>query len=230
MGRLDERARQAIAMTAPGTALRTALDMIIAARLGALICIGDTERVLATGNDGFPLSIAFTSHRLFELSKMDGAIVVDDDLSTIVRANFHLNPDSTLPTSETGMRHRTAARMSMATDALIVSVSERRAIVSMYLSGKNIQLKNVNDLINEGNQFLSALEAERTSLDAHLRRITSLEFDDYVTLTDLTTLFAHFQSLQSIRDLLDEIIMQLGNKAEVLKMQAEQLTSNVEEI
>ena len=106
---LQKRMEQAIRLTAPGQPIRTALDMIIAGHLGALICVGDTENVLAAGNDGFPLNISFTSNRLFELSKMDGAIVIDGDLTQILRANFHLNPDPSLATSETGMRHRTAA-------------------------------------------------------------------------------------------------------------------------
>ena len=89
---LQKRMEQAIRLTAPGQPIRTALDMIIAGHLGALICVGDTENVLAAGNDGFPLNISFTSNRLFELSKMDGAIVIDGDLTQILRANFHLNP------------------------------------------------------------------------------------------------------------------------------------------
>ena len=132
-----ERIEQAILTTAPGTAVRRALDMIIAGHLGALICVGDTDAVLAAGNDGFPLNISFTANRLFELSKMDGAIVVDRDLTQILRANFHLNPDPSLPTSETGMRHRTAARMSLLTNALVISVSERRQVVNLYINGKS---------------------------------------------------------------------------------------------
>lgn len=85
---LQKRMEQAIRLTAPGQPIRTALDMIIAGHLGALICVGDTENVLAAGNDGFPLNISFTSNRLFELSKMDGAIVIDGDLTQILRANF----------------------------------------------------------------------------------------------------------------------------------------------
>lgn len=97
----DERMKEAVRLTAPGQPLRTALDMIIAGHIGALICVGDTEAVLAAGNDGFPLNISFTSNRLFELSKMDGAIVIDGGLNKILRANFHLNPDPSLSTSET---------------------------------------------------------------------------------------------------------------------------------
>ncbi len=60
---------------------------------------------------------------------MDGAIVIDRDMTQILRANYHLNPDPSLPTSETGMRHRTAARMSLLTTAMVISVSERRQVV-----------------------------------------------------------------------------------------------------
>lgn len=145
---LDERMECAMRQTAPGTALRRALDMIIAGRLGALICVGDVDAVLAAGDDGFPLNISFTANRLFELSKMDGAIVIDKDLTQIKRANFHLNPDPSLPTSETGMRHRTAARMSILTNAMVISVSERRQVVNVYLDGRSFQIKTVQEIMD----------------------------------------------------------------------------------
>ena len=64
--REDTQARvdEAIRMTAPGTNLRRALDMIIAGHMGALICVGDEENVLKAGNDGFPLNISFTYNQL----------------------------------------------------------------------------------------------------------------------------------------------------------------------
>ncbi len=97
--------------------------------------MGATEAVLAAGNDGFPLNISFTSNRLFELSKMDGPIVIDGGQNKIQRANLQLNPDPSLSTSETGMRHRTAARMSVLTDATIISVCERRGVVNVCVDG-----------------------------------------------------------------------------------------------
>ena len=146
-----------ISLTAPGTALRLALDMIIAGHLGALICVGDSDAVLAAGNDGFPLNISFTANRLFELSKMDGAIVIDRDLTQILRANFHLNPDPSLPTAETGMRHRTAARMSLLTKAIVISVSERRQVVHVYLNGRSFQLRPTAELMTSVSQLLTTL-------------------------------------------------------------------------
>ena len=220
---IQKRMNQAIRLTAPGQPIRTALDMIIDGHLGALICVGDTEHVLAAGNDGFPLNISFTSNRLFELSKMDGAIVIDDDVTQILRANFHLNPDPSLATSETGMRHRTAARMSVLTDAIVISVSARRAVVNVYVHGKSYQILTVPEIMSSVNQLVSTLQTTRTQLDRALVRLTALELDDYVTLADITDIISGFEILQQAKDALKACIVKLGTQGKIVRMQLEQL-------
>ena len=221
-----ERIEQAILTTAPGTAVRRALDMIIAGHLGALICVGDTDAVLAAGNDGFPLNISFTANRLFELSKMDGAIVIDGDLTQILRANFHLNPDPSLATSETGMRHRTAARMSVLTDAIVISVSARRAVVNVYVHGKSYEIQPVTTIMSSVNQLVATLQTTRQSLDRSLLRLTALELDDYVTLADITGIFSSFEIMQQAKTELKDCIVKLGNQGKLVQMQLEQLAGS----
>ena len=219
----EERMKEAVRLTAPGQPLRTALDMIIAGRIGALICVGDTDAVLAAGNDGFPLSISFTSNRLFELSKMDGAIVVDGGLNQILRANFHLNPDPSLATSETGMRHRTAARMSVLTNATVISVSERRGVVNVYVDGKSYQIQPVTEIMSSVTQLVSTLQTTRTTLDRSLLRLTALELDDYVTLADITDIFSSFEIMEQAKVELRNSIIKLGTQGKIVQMQLEQL-------
>lgn len=219
----EERMKEAVRLTAPGQPLRTALDMIIAGRIGALICVGDSDAVIATGNDGFPLNISFTSNRLFELSKMDGAIVIDAGLNKILRANFHLNPDASLATSETGMRHRTAARMSVLTDSIVISVSERRSVVNVYVDGKSYQIQPVTEVMSSVNQLISTLQTTRASLDRALLRLTALELDDYVTLADITSIFSSFEIMEQAKVELHNCIVKLGNQGKIAQMQLEQL-------
>lgn len=220
---------EAIRLTAPGTPLRLAMDMILAGHLGALICVGDTEHVLSAGNDGFPLNISFTANRLFELSKMDGAIVIDRGLNQILRANFHLNPDPSLPTAETGMRHRTAARMSLLTDALVISVSERRQVVHCYLKGKAFQLQSVGEIMTSVSQLLATLQTTRQSLDRSLLRLTSLELDNFVTLDDITKIFNQFELLVTTNEDLSRRIAQLGSEGRTVEMQRTQLMGDMDD-
>lgn len=224
-----KRLDAAIRLTAPGTALRHALDMIIAGHMGALICIGDTENVLAAGDDGFKLNISFTANRLFELSKMDGAIVIDKGLTQILRANYHLNPDPSLPTSETGMRHRTAARMSLLTKAVVISVSERRQVVTLFVDGAGHQLRTVNELMGSVNQYIVAMQSTRQQLDRRLLRLTTLELDNYVTLGDITEIFYLFEVMTSVAEELDKVILQLGSEGRTVKMQKDEFMGNLDE-
>ena len=225
----SRRFRDAISQTAPGTALRLALDMIIAGHLGALICIGDTDSVLAAGDDGFRLDISFTANRLFELSKMDGAIVVDKGLTRILRANYHLNPDPSLPTSETGMRHRTAARMSLLTDAMVISVSERRQVVTVFIDGKGHQLRSVADIMGTVNQLLVSLQSTRTQLDRKLLRLTTLELDNYVTLSDISQTIYLFEVLMTASEELGNLLLQLGSEGKTIAMQREEFIGGMDE-
>ena len=225
----EQRFEAAIRNTAPGTPMRLALDMILAGHLGALICVGDTENVLAAGDDGFRLDVSFTANRLFELCKMDGAVVVDRDLTKILRANYHLNPDPSLPTSETGTRHRTAARMSLLTKATVIAVSSRRSVVHVYVDGKGYELKSVGSLLSTVNQLTVAMQNTRNQLDRSLLRLTSLELDNVVTLGDVTDIFYLFEVLLSAGEELDGCIVQLGSEGKVTRMQREEYLAGVDE-
>ena len=224
-----ERRALAIKMTAPGTALRVALDMILAGHLGALICVGDRENVLAAGSDGFALDVSFTANRLFELCKMDGAVVIDKDLTRIVRANFHLNPDATLPTAETGTRHRTAARMSLLTKSIVLAVSSRRSLITVYVDGRAIQLKSVPAIMTAVSQLSVAMQSARQALDRELLRLTALELDNYVTLGDVAETFYLFEVLMTVAEQLDAHILELGNEGKITAMQREEYLGGVNE-
>src|SRR3546814_15539969 len=122
----------ALGVVAPGTGLRSGLDRILQASMGALVVVGDGPEVLNICSGGFLLDAAFSPQRLSELAKMDGAIILAADGSRIARANVHLVPNPNVPTSETGTRHRTAERVARSIDVPVISVSEDMAIVAVY--------------------------------------------------------------------------------------------------
>ena len=103
--------RATLAAVAPGTALREGLERILRGHTGALIVLGYDKIVESMCTGGFALDVEFSATRLRELGKMDGAIVLDRDGTKIVRAAVHLMPDSSIPTEESGTRHRTAERV-----------------------------------------------------------------------------------------------------------------------
>jgi diadenylate cyclase len=224
-----ELLREELKKVAPGTQLREGLDMILAARTGALVVIGDEAGVKGLCDGGFAIDTPFTPQRLFELAKMDGAVILDQYAARIMRANAHLQPDPSLPTSETGMRHRTAERVSRQTKALVISVSQRRQIVSLYLRGRRMTLEDTEVVLAKANQALQTLQNYRARLDEVLVRLTQLEFDDLVTLGDVSETIGRFEMVRRISHEVARYIGSLGTEGRLVRMQADELTAGIDE-
>lgn len=225
----EHRMRSELEKVAPGTSLREGLDYIIAARTGALIVIGDEVQMEPLCNGGFDIDTPFAPQRLFELAKMDGAIILDAECRRIIKANVHLVPDPGLPTRETGMRHRTAERVSRQTDALVISISQRREVVSLYLRGERIILNQIEMLLAKADQALQTLQRYRSRLDDTLDRLTGLEFEDLVTLGDVTEVIGRFELVRRTRDEVGRYIAELGTEGRLVQMQAEELSATVDD-
>lgn len=225
----DDMVLSALERVAPGTELREALDYIIAANTGALLVIGDEPAVERISNGGFGLSAPFTPQRLFELAKMDGAIILDADCAIIVKANVHLVPDPSLPTSETGMRHRTAERVSRQTSALVISVSQRRDLVTLYASGEKVILEAIEVALAKANQALQTLQRFRVRLDEASARLTALEFEDAVTVDDVAGVLQAQLMVQRVAREVGRYVTELGSEGRLVGLQADELTAGVEE-
>lgn len=230
---MDARAQEnliaELAKVAPGTELREGLEYILSARTGALIVIGDTQAVTKLSNGGFEIDTPFTPQRLFELAKMDGAILLDAECRHIRMANVHLVPDPALPTTETGMRHRTAERVSRQTSALVVSISQRRDVISLYLAGRRVILDDIEVVLAKANQALQTLQRYRSRLDEVLERLTVLEFDDLVTLGDLAEVISRFEMVLRVSREVGRYILALGTEGRLVRLQSEELTASVED-
>jgi diadenylate cyclase len=227
MGYTD-RMMEGLQKVAPGTPLREGLDHIISANNGALVIIGDEPAVGRVCNGGFTIDIPFTPQRMFELSKMDGAIVLDGSVRTILRANVHLVPDPVLPTSETGMRHRTAERVSRQTDALVVSISKRRAVVTLYLGGDKVILEEIEVLLAKANQALQTLAGYQARLEEVTAHLSALEFDDAVTVGDVVQVAQRTEMVLRVAREVERYILQLGTEGRLVRMQADELLRSID--
>src|SRR5581483_5392175 len=195
---------EALAAVAPGTPLREGLDRILQANRGALIVVGDQPEVLSICSGGFLFDAEFSPQRLSELAKMDGAIIVARDASRIARANVHLVPDPTVPTTETGTRHRTAERVARSLDVPVISVSETMAVIAVYRNDEKHPLESVARLINRANQALQTLERYKNRLDIVTGALSALEVEDLVTVRDVVTLLQRSEMVRRISEEIED--------------------------
>lgn len=220
---------RALATVAPGTPLRDGLDRVVRAKMGALLVLGDGPDVLAICSGGFLLDSPYSPQRMSELAKMDGAIILAADCTRIARANVHLVPDPTIPTSETGTRHRTAERVARSLDVPVISVSEEMSVINVYAGGIKHQVQEITRLLDRANQALQTLERYKARLDDALSTLTALEVEDVVTVRDVAAVVQRADLVHRIAAELETMIIELGVDARLLRLQLDELYGEVDD-
>src|SRR5215208_282516 len=221
-GRQEPRLVKALEMVAPGSAVREGIDNIVHARTGGLIVIGDPDELAFLFSGGIKLDVDYSPALLYQLAKMDGAIALNANATKIAWANVQLMPDPTILSSETGTRHRTAERVSKQTDALVVAISQRRDVVSLYVEGTKYILQDIPAVLAKANQGLATLDKYRERLDQVSTRLTMLEFDGGGVLYDALAVLQRAELVTRMAVEVERYIVELGTEGRLIEMQLEE--------
>jgi diadenylate cyclase len=220
--------RETLAQIAPGTPLRDGLERILRGRTGALIVLGYDRTVDSIATGGFQLDVPFTSTGLRELAKMDGAIIIDTNVSRIIKAAVHLMPDHTLPSNETGTRHRTADRVARQTGFPVISVSQSMQIIAAYVGETRHVLEDSGQILSRANQALATLERYKMRLDEVASTLSALEIEDLVTVRDVAVVAQRLEMVTRIAREIEDYIVELGTDGRLLALQLEELITGVD--
>jgi len=225
----DKRLLKILRTVSPGTMLREGLDSILKAKNGGLIVLGDGEEITRINEGGFNVNSDFTPSRLYELAKMDGAIILSGDAKKILRANTQLVPAQDIPSIETGIRHRSAERAAKQTGCMVIAISQRRGVITVYEGNLRYVMGPLGVVLAKANQAIQTLEKYRAVLDKVLVALSILEYDDLVMLQDVAKARQRTEMILRVLKEIDKYTSELGVEGRLITMQAEELAVNVRE-
>ena len=217
----------ALVLAAPGQPLREGLDRVLQAKRGALVVVGDDPAVLGICSGGFLLDAEFSPQRLSELAKMDGAIVLSPDASRIARAHVHLMPKATIPTTETGTRHRTAERVARSIDVPVISVSAAMSVITVYRNDQKYRLQPIGWLRDRADQALATLQRFRSRFDQALSALSTLEVEDTVAVGDVVGVLQAAEMVVRIAREVAGYVVELGDDGRLVRLQLAELMDGV---
>ena len=209
-------------MVAPGTALREGIDHVVESRSGGLLVIGEVDELAFLCSGGIKLEIDYSPGMLYQLAKMDGAITLNANATKIAMANVQLMPDPTILSVETGTRHRTAERVAKQTDALVIAISQRREVISLYVDAVKYVLEDIPTVLAKANQALATLDKYRARLDQVSTRLTALEFEGGGTLHDVLTVLQRSELVTRMAVEIERHIVELGSEGRLIEMHLEE--------
>ncbi|MGL5712446.1 MAG: DNA integrity scanning diadenylate cyclase DisA [Paraclostridium sp.] len=219
----SKKALHTLKMISPGTDLRLGIDHVLKAKTGGLIVIADNEEVMSVVDGGFNINAEYSPAYLYELAKMDGAIVLNGDIKKILYANAQLIPDYSIPTSETGTRHRTAERVAKQTGGIVIAISQRRNVITVYQGDKKYVVEDISKIFTKANQALQTLEKYKSVLDQAIISLNALEFKDLATLYDVVLVVQKIEMVMRVTNIIDKYIIELGIEGTLISMQVEEL-------
>lgn len=225
----EDNITEILKLIAPGTPIRDGLENILRAKTGALLLITDNMQVLKEVVDGgFTINEDYSSSKLYELAKMDGAIVLSGDLKKILFANAQLIPSHEILTLETGTRHRTAERTAKQTGELVISISQRRSIITVFKGNDRYILEDTDVVLNKANQAIQTLEKYKKVFDNKLNILNEYEFNDIVTLENVIVAIQRAEMVMRIVEEIQRQIYELGDDGRLVSMQLEELIGGLE--
>ncbi|MFD8879473.1 DNA integrity scanning protein DisA [Corynebacterium xerosis] len=211
---------------APGTGIRDGLERIRRGRTGALIVLGYDDEVAGLCDGGFEIDVAFAPTRLRELCKMDGAVVLSTDGTRIRRANVQLVPDPSLPTDESGTRHRSAERTALQTGVPVIAVSQSMNIITVYADGVRHVLKDSAEILSRANQALGTIERYRSRLDAEAEELFAAELSGYASASEVVGVLRLSELLRRAAESVSRDVVALGSDGHQLDVQLRELVAD----
>ncbi len=210
----------------PGTAIRSALDDILKAQMGALIAI-DKEGLFNIVEGGFRLNSKFSSQKLVELAKMDGAIILSKDMKKILYANTLLFPNVHLQTKETGTRHKAAERTARHVNAITIAVSERKNKITIYYKNLKHELEKSSEILRRATETLQIMEKQKETLDDLLMSLNISEISDTTTISEICDVLQSIEVISRISDIVRRYLIELGREGIIVSMRLKELTKNL---
>src|SRR3989344_2503907 len=217
---------EVLKMISPGTSIRSALDDLLNAEMGALI-VFENELTPGITEKGFRINSRFSPQRLVELGKMDGAIILSKDGKKILNANALLFPSVEITTKETGTRHKAAERTSKQTRALVIAVSERKNKITVYWGDMRYELKESSEILRRASETLQVLEKQREIYDYLLTNLNILEMGGLVTINDVCNVIQRLEIIKRISGIVKRYLIELGKEGIVISMRLKELIGNL---
>lgn len=221
--------REALTLVSPGNPLREAISSILQARNGALICIGDPKRLAELSEGGVKIDAPYTPQLVYELCKMDGAIILNEDATRVMYANRFLKPDNSIRSDETGMRHRTAERMARQAKCIVIALSERRGSVTVFVQNAKHVMDSIPTLLNKATQAIQTLEKYIQVLNQTTADLSAREFEDIVTIFDVCRAIQRCEMVVRIAKEIEPYIVELGTEGRLIQMQLTELIIPIED-
>jgi diadenylate cyclase len=159
---------------------------------------------------------------------MDGAIILSRDMKKILYANVLLTPNNSIPSNETGTRHKAAERIAKQANTVVITVSQRRDEIALFYKNIKYVIKDTNDIIRRATETLQILEKHREVFERNKKELDEEELKKRPKVIKALLLIQRGIMIVKISDILKGHIIELGIEGMIIKARLKELLHKVD--
>jgi len=212
---------------APGTLLRTGIDGVQKSKTGGLI-VAYNDFVENIFEGGFKINARFTPQRLIELGKMDGAIILSKDLKKILYSNVLLTPNNSIPSNETGTRHKAAERTAKQANTMVIAISQRRDEIALFYKNIKYILRDTNEIIRRATSVLQILEKHKEVFEKNKTELDEEELKAKPKVNKALLVIQRGMIILKLSEIMKGYTIELGVEGTIVKARLKELLQRVE--
>jgi diadenylate cyclase len=126
------------------------------------------------------------------------------------------------------MRHRTAERVARQTGALVIAISQRRNVITLYKGPSRYALRDIGVILTKANVAVQTLEKYKVVLEQSIGNLSILEFEELVTYSDILHVFHNIEMVLRIKNELLTYLSELGTEGRLIRLQMNELLTELE--
>jgi diadenylate cyclase len=159
---------------------------------------------------------------------MDGAIIISKDLKKIMHANVLLTPDNSIPSNETGTRHKAAERTAKQAGTMVIAVSQRRDEISLFYKNLKYVVRDTNDIIRRATAVLQIIEKHRDIFDKNKNELDRHEIKKRGDSIKALHMIQRGMIILKMSETLKGYVIELGVEGTIVKLRLKELLHRVE--
>lgn len=222
-----EEITDVLKLISPGTLFRTAIEGVQKAKTGGII-VAHNDIVENIFEGGFKINARFTPQRVIELCKMDGGIILSKDFKKILYANVLFTPNNSIPSNETGTRHKAAERTAKQAGTIVIAVSQRRDEISLFYKNMKYVIKDTNDIVRKATGTLQILEKHKDIFDNNKAELDKEELKKKPKLVRALLFIQRGIMILKISETMRGYLIELGVEGIIVKSRLKELLYHVE--
>jgi len=145
-----------------------------------------------------------------------------------LHSNVLLTPNNSIPSNETGTRHKAAERTAKQANTMVIAISQRRDEITLFYKNIKYVLKDTNEIIRRATSILQILEKHKEVFEKNKTELDEEELKLKPRISKALLVIQRGMIILKLSETLKGYVIELGAEGTIVKARLKELLQRLE--